>query len=129
MEVVPQQSVTTHDDMYQAPSPVSVSRLLQGLIRNACSELPPTGFIRVRQLIGELTVTPQQAAENKITGKGPKRPRLGAPPIVPWSSATLWRKIKSGEFCKPVKLSERVTAFKVEDVRLWLDAQTAKQGV
>ena len=48
------------------------------------------------------------------------------PTPVPFSSATLWRKCKSGDFPKPVKLSERVTAWRVEDVRQWLAAQAAK---
>ena len=34
----------------------------------------------------------------------------------------LWRKVKAGHFPKPVKLSERVTAWRVEDVRAWLAA-------
>lgn len=95
-------------------------------IRDALGELPSTGYIRQSQVIGESTVTPQQAAANKKRGKGPKRPRPGTPPIVPWSSATLWRKIKSNEFCTPYKLSERVTVFKVEEFRQWLEAQALK---
>jgi len=45
---------------------------------------------------------------------------------VPFSSATLWRKVKSGEFPAPKKLSERVTAWRVEDVRQWLNTQAGK---
>jgi predicted DNA-binding transcriptional regulator AlpA len=30
--------------------------------------------------------------------------------ILPFSAATLWRKVKIGEFPKPVKLSKRITA-------------------
>ncbi len=47
------------------------------------------------------------------------------PIIVPFSSATLWRKVKSGEFPAPVKLSERITAWKVEDIRAWMSSRTA----
>lgn len=47
------------------------------------------------------------------------------PDVVPISGATLWRKCKAGQFPKPVKLSERVTAWRVGDVRAWLDAQGA----
>ena len=59
--------------------------------------LPATGFIRQAQLI---------------------------PNVVPFSSATLWRKCKAGEFPKPVKLSERVTAWRVGEVRQFLEAQS-----
>lgn len=43
--------------------------------------------------------------------------------VVPFSSATLWRKCKVGQFPKPVKLSERVTAWRVGDVRQFLQTQ------
>ena len=43
--------------------------------------------------------------------------------VVPFSSATLWRKCKVGQFPKPVKLSERVTAWRVGDVRQFLKSQ------
>lgn len=88
--------------------------------------LPATGFIRQSQIIGERPVTPEQAEANRKRGKGPRRPRPGIAPILPVSSATFWRMVKSGEFCAPVKLSERVTAWRCEDVRQFLDAQASK---
>ena len=45
------------------------------------------------------------------------------PHIVPWSSATLWRKVRSGDFPKPVKLSERITAWSAQDVHDWIVKQ------
>ena len=50
------------------------------------------------------------------------------PHVVPFSSATLWRKCKDGQFPKPVKLSERVTAWRVGEVRQFLLAQAARQA-
>ena len=47
------------------------------------------------------------------------------PHVLPFSAATLWRKVKAGTFPAPVKLSERVTAWRVEDVREWLKAPNA----
>ena len=44
------------------------------------------------------------------------------PAILPFSGSTLWRKINAGEFPKPVKLSTRVTAWRVEDIRNWMTA-------
>lgn len=61
--------------------------------------LPAEGFIRVKQLIR----------------------------VVPWSRTTVWRKVKTGAFPRPVKLSSYVTAWRVEDVREWI-AQAAAQG-
>lgn len=42
------------------------------------------------------------------------------PAILPFSGSTLWRKVNAGEFPKPVKLSARVTAWRVEDIRNWM---------
>lgn len=39
--------------------------------------------------------------------------------LLPFSPATLWRKVASGDFPKPVKLSDRVTGWKVSEVRAW----------
>lgn len=50
------------------------------------------------------------------------------PAIVPFSSATLWRKVKKGEFPAPYKLSERITAWKVEDVRAWLMSRNSSSN-
>lgn len=67
-------------------------------------QLPDAGYIREAQLV-----------------QSPKRP--GTPAPLPFSAPTLWRKVKAGTFPKPAKLSERVTAWKVADVRAWLAAQ------
>ena len=61
-------------------------------------ELPAAGYVRQAQLI---------------------------PDILPFSSATLWREVKAGSFPTPVKLSRRVTAWRVEDVRQWMLSRTA----
>lgn len=45
--------------------------------------------------------------------------------LVPFSPATLWRKVASGDFPKPVKLSDRVTGWRVEDIREWF----AQKGI
>lgn len=66
--------------------------------------LPDSAFIRESQLV-----------------RSPKRPDTPAP--LPFSAPTLWRKVKAGTFCKPYKLSERVTAWKVGEVRAWMMAQ------
>lgn len=57
--------------------------------------------------------------------RSPKRPHATTP--LPFSAPTLWRKVRAGTFPKPVKLSERVTAWKVGDVRAWIDNHYATQ--
>lgn len=57
------------------------------------SELPDNALLRERQLLGGL---------------------------VPFSSATLWRRVLDGRFPKPIRLETRITVWRVGDVRLWL---------
>ena len=66
--------------------------------------LPDSAYIRESQLV-----------------QSPKRPDNPAP--LPFSAPTLWRKVKAGTFPKPIKLSERVTAWNVGTVRAWMTAQ------
>ncbi len=56
----------------------------------------------------------------------PKRP---GPALLPFSAATLWRKVRAGQFPAPTKLGERITCWKVGDVRRWLAAQEAANPV
>ena len=37
--------------------------------------------------------------------------------IIPVGKSTWWSKVKSGEYPKPIKLSARVTVWKIEDIR------------
>lgn len=53
-----------------------------------------------------------------------KRPDVT--PLLPFSAPTLWRKVKDGTFPKPVKLSSRVTAWTVGDIRGWIAAQKSQ---
>lgn len=54
--------------------------------------LPPTGFVRQRLLLR----------------------------FVPFSKSTLWRRVKSGDFPAPIRLSAGVTAWRAEDVHRWI---------
>ena len=70
-------------------------------------DLPDSAFIRESQLV-----------------QSPKRP--GTPAPLPFSAPTLWRKVRALTFPAPVKLSERVTCWKVGEVRAWMQAQAAQ---
>ena len=48
--------------------------------------------------------------------------------IIPMSKATIWRKLKDGTFPKPIKLGDRITAWRMEDVQAWLDCRHAEAG-
>jgi len=64
------------------------------------SLLEKTAFLREKQLVGD--------AKNQIAG------------LLPFSRATLWRRVKDGTFPQPVKLSERTTAWPTTEVRKWM---------
>lgn len=51
------------------------------------------------------------------------RQSLLIPHILPVSPATLWRWVSIGKFPKPVKISARITAWRVTDVSQWLEPQ------
>jgi len=75
--------------------------------QDAFDDLPGWAFVRASQLVNSS-----------------KRQNSAVP--LPFSEPTLWRKVKLGEFPRPVKLGEKITAWRVEDVRSWLSAQEAK---
>jgi prophage regulatory protein len=41
--------------------------------------------------------------------------------IIPFSASTLWRKVGCGQFPRPVKVSNSITAWRLKDIRTWLD--------
>lgn len=53
--------------------------------------------------------------------RGYIRQKLLIPHLLPFSSATLWRKVGDGGFPAPVKLSPRITARRIEDVKKFLE--------
>lgn len=68
-------------------------------------ELPVSAWARQVQLI-----------------RDPKRPSLPTP--LPFSAATLWRKVREGTFPAPVRLGPAITAWRVGDVRAWMQSQS-----
>jgi prophage regulatory protein len=58
-------------------------------------ELPDVALIQIRQLINYR--------------------------VLPYSATTVWRKCKLGEFPEPLKVSSGITAWRVGDVRKYLE--------
>ena len=59
--------------------------------------LPETGFLRIWHIVG-----------NKKTN---------TPALIPVSRTTFLNGVKSGKYPKPIKLGQRTTAWRVEDIR------------
>jgi prophage regulatory protein len=66
-------------------------------------QLPQTGYLRLPHIIGNAKAEPP------------------TPALIPVSKSTWWDGVKSGRFPKPVKLSARTTAWRVEDIRALID--------
>ena len=51
---------------------------------------------------------------------------IGPTGPIPVSKSTWWAGVKSGRYPKPVKLGPRITAWRVEDIRVLVDAGSAE---
>jgi prophage regulatory protein len=69
----------------------SLQRVMVELIMTSYSNLPATGFLRLRSIIAPV---------------GP----------IPVGKSTWWAGVKSGRFPKSVKLGPRITVWRVEDI-------------
>ena len=63
--------------------------------------LPETGFLRLRQIIG-----------NK---------KAGIPPVVPVSASTWWAGCRTGRFPKPTKIGYGITVWRAEDIHALIE--------
>lgn len=43
--------------------------------------------------------------------------------LLPFSRATLWRKVKVGDFPQPIRISAGITAWRMDEVEAWLDGK------
>lgn len=41
--------------------------------------------------------------------------------LLPLSRSTLWRKIRSGDFPRPVRISTNAVAWRADDIRCWIN--------
>jgi len=67
------------------------------------NNLPETGYLRLSQIIGNSKASPP------------------IPALIPIGKSTWWQGVKLGKFPKPIKLSTRITAWRVEDIRDFIE--------
>ena len=66
---------------------------------NKVQQLPPTGFLRITQIIGSKKTIPP------------------IPPLIPVSRSTWFAGVKSNRYPQPIKgLGKRVVAWRVQDI-------------
>lgn len=46
--------------------------------------------------------------------------------MLSMGKSTIWLKVAKGEFPKPIKLSERTTAWRIDDVNKWIEQRAAE---
>jgi len=64
--------------------------------------LPETGYLRLTQIIGSPKTDPP------------------IPALIPVSKSTWWAGVKSGFYPCPLKLGQRITVWRVEDIRAFI---------
>lgn len=65
--------------------------------------LPQYGYLRISQIVGNPNSDPP------------------LPPLIPIAKSTIWLWVKQGKFPAPVKLGPRVTAWKIADIREFIE--------
>jgi prophage regulatory protein len=71
-------------------------------------KLPETGYLRLKQIIGEKSDV--------------KKGRESIPAIIPVSKSNWWQGVKTGKYPQPIKIGARCTAWRVEDIRNLVEA-------
>ena len=67
-------------------------------------QLPETGYLRLKQSLGDPKANPP------------------VPAVIPISKSSWWEGCKTGRYPKPVKLGPRTTAWRVSDIRALIAA-------
>lgn len=82
----------------------------------------PKGFYRMAQL----ATTAPRKERKYITKDGTTRIIKARPArqgLLPMGETTIWDKVRSGDFPQPVKLTERITAWRIEDIQEWMQSK------
>lgn len=72
--------------------------------RYAMYKLPETGFLRLPSIIGDKKANPP------------------IPAVISVSKSTWWAGVKEGRYPQPVKIGRRCTAWRVEDIRAFIES-------
>ena len=75
--------------MKKSESDTGARNLARPIISTEFTQLPAVGFVRLRGILS----------------------------VIPVGRSTWWEGVRTGKFPRPVKLSPRVTAWRVEDIR------------
>ncbi len=78
---------------------------------NDTHHIQPTGFLRIKRILGDPKSNPP------------------IPAIIPVGKTTWWNGVKSGKYPQPVKLGPRLTAWRAGDILELCERICRKGGV
>jgi predicted DNA-binding transcriptional regulator AlpA len=85
-------------------------------------------LLRLHQIIGQREITPEQAEANRLAGKRNRRPRPAIEPLIPISASAWWAGVKTGRYPKPIKLGDRVTAWRASEIYALVEQRRRKEA-
>ena len=112
------EGIDTHENGGAASPPLGHPEPIQGnnMQTNAscvlASVLPETGFLRISDIVGRKTTK--------------KTPEIRG--VYPVSRSTWWAGVRSGRYPQPVRISERCSAWRVEDIRKLIESATSAKA-
>ena len=74
------------------------------------NSLPTTGFLRLRQILGDPESEPP------------------LPALIPVCRSSWWKGVRCGRYPKPTKLGPRTTVWRVEDIRALIERTAHRDG-
>jgi predicted DNA-binding transcriptional regulator AlpA len=74
--------------------------------RQVVATIPQVGYLRLKQIVGDPKATPP------------------VPAIIPVGKSTWWKWVQEGKAPAAIKLGPRITAWRVEEIRDFIEKST-----
>ena len=74
----------------------------------------------------ELATTAERKERVYIDKNGKQRIIKAKPAkkgFLPLGESTIWEKVRKGEFPQPIRLSSRLTVWRIEDINTWMNSK------
>lgn len=80
-------------------------------------QIPQTGFLRLKQIIGD------------PGDPNAKTPKPAIPALIPVSKSSWWDGVKAGRYPQPIRsLGKRITCWRVEDISALIESTGSAAG-
>ena len=74
----------------------------------------------------ELATTAERKERVSVDKNGKKRIIKAKPAkkgFLPLGESTIWEKVRKGEFPQPIRLSSRLTVWRIEEIEAWMNSK------